>query len=318
MLDLFDRGDQFTQDFDLLGPLLAGIGLFPFIPDQLGRKLKKMAANRGMGGSNVPLYHGTPHKFRGLPEPRMDDALDDVVARATSDEQEKWWDLLTEPGEFRIGSDSVYHSLDPELAHFFSKPYGKITEEATDLSNHGYAPWDLKGKMSGPYHKREIFENMLDEGRSGVILDPMWYLKDREIPTYSGTPIEDFVPQVVTWNPNTRRTPIGEFIDKEDFKTRMMRQVDRVLTDRARRGEVLPEGVDPSDFSTLREFIEDTPSFESVRDLLDAEDYTKSPYLPSGYFNPTHPMNKPFAYRNIPRFRYKQYAEELVSSLLDT
>ena len=190
---------------DILGPLLAGIGAFPFIPDRLGQYLKDTQKIRGLSGSQVPLFHGTSSKkFMGSPD--------------------------LNPESEVVGPDeisSLYYALNPRMSEDFSqslfdKPSRlddpRIIEDIVDMENIGYAPWGW-GDIEGGRSKEKIFPEMRAEGRSGVILDPYGYEKTilpENMGLEGGQRIdwkkfhnlfrdEYTFPQVALWDPDIKR-----------------------------------------------------------------------------------------------------------------
>ena len=129
---------------------------------------------------------------------------------------------------------TLFQYFDPAAASEFG-PY--VTESIMDMSQHGYSPWDIKGKLGKKFteseleafiddpnisveqftkmkdtesaqanlFKQRLYEQNID--KQGMILDPLQYInpKTRAQPTYAQTPTEDMIPQIMTWDPNIRR-----------------------------------------------------------------------------------------------------------------
>lgn len=164
-----------TQETDFLGPLLAGIGAFPFVPNKMGQYLKDLQTIHGLKGSRVPLYHGTDVAFEGLPDflpdPRMTNR-----------------DVKTTYGAFNPAISKAYAgpAYEPQFMDL-ADIYPRILEQSVDFSNVGYAPWKYGSFGEMLDRKPRIFEDMISQGRSGVILDPGGKFDPGELPEMDST-----------------------------------------------------------------------------------------------------------------------------------
>ena len=221
-----------TGNLDFLGPLLASIGAFPFVPDRLGRYLKDTQKMRGLSGSDVPIYHGTRMSYEGVPS------------------------INPEGGP--LGFDHQYNTLDPRSAKNFTsrltsrqaggKPDPRIIEQIIDASNLGYGRLDA---MDGIGDRVDIFKDLMNKGRSGAILDPVPRRKDdSSFPIHVGNDSEleeylkqnaDFLfpkayihgyrgmPQVVLWDEQMKRRLGNIFRPKGETGYWDMNEINEIL-----------------------------------------------------------------------------------------
>ena len=181
----------------------------------------------------------------------FDDAIAEESGRPISarlrdiKERTRYSKAITKLREFMDQQEvpSVYSYLDPAPA---TEHGSRVAEVITDLSDHGYEPWDMKGHLkdhvSSPamlegksddvirkiaegeekgyfkdprLYKQELFEKNRD--RAGMILDPVRYIDAelRNTATFNLTPTEDFVPQIATWDPNTKRR-LNRYLVEDD------------------------------------------------------------------------------------------------------
>ena len=136
-----------NEDLDFLGPLLAGIGAFPFMPGKLQRYMQDVQKIRGLEGSAFPTWHGTNTSYEGLPSLMKDREVDINLPTTYSGFNPRASTSIMQEGAKRHGSDP------------------RIMEQITDYDNIGYADWE-DGQRSS------IYKKAIDEGLSGLVLDP--------------------------------------------------------------------------------------------------------------------------------------------------